>query len=86
MPTSEKITDLDELRIAAEDAAEKVIFQHAYLISQEAKRQIWAQGLPVVVQQGSHIVEIYPDGSQRVIGESSARRVKVPQAKMTLKR
>ncbi len=86
MPTSDKITNLDELQIAAEDAAEKVIFKYAYLISQEAKRQIWAAGLPVTVQHGSHIVEIYPDGSERIIGESSARRVKVPQAKMTLKR
>jgi len=68
MHTSEKITNLDELQIAAEDAAEKVIFKYAYLISQEVKRQIWARGLPVTVQNGKYIVEIYPDGSERLIG------------------
>lgn len=81
-----QINDLDDLVFAAEDAAERVIFQHAYLISQEAKRETWARGLPVTVLEGAHIVEIYPDGSKKIVGASNTKRMPVTSRKFTLKR
>lgn len=82
---SDQITTLDELRIAAEDAAEKVIFQHAHLISEEVQREIWARGQPYTVLQGNEIVELYPDGTRKVIAKHEAKRVKVVHKYATLK-
>ena len=81
-----QINDLDDLVCAAEDAAERVIFKHAYLISQEAKRETWALGLPVTVLEGSDIVQIYPDGTKKIIGVSDAKRWPVTEKIVYLKK
>ena len=82
---SEKITTLDELRIAAEDAAEKVIFKHAHLISEDVQRKIWARGLPYTVLQGNEIVELYPDGTRKVVAHHEGNRIEIAQKRTTLK-
>jgi hypothetical protein len=81
-----RIKNLDDLRIAAEEAAEKVIFRHAYLISEEVQRKIWERGDPYAVLDGNEVVLLYPDGRREVIAQSTARRVKVPQKIVQLKR
>jgi hypothetical protein len=57
-----KITNIDELKIAVEDAAEAKIFENVWMASEEAKQEAFANGLSIVVLEGNQIVEISPDG------------------------
>lgn len=89
MKVSEKVKTLEEVQFEVEEAAivasERMIFKHAYLASDEAQRKTWAAGNPVTVLEGSDIVEIYPDGSRKIVGHSETRRVKVSRRKIILK-
>ncbi len=57
-----KITNIDELKIAVEDAAEAKIFENVWMASEQAKQEAFAKGLSIVVLEGNQIVEIAPDG------------------------
>ncbi len=57
-----KITNIDELKIAVEDAAEAKIFENVWMASEQAKQESFAKGLSIVVLEGNQIVEIAPDG------------------------
>lgn len=60
-----KITNIDELKIAVEDAAEAKIFENVWMASEQAKQEAFAKGLSIVVLEGNQIVEIAPDGKTK---------------------
>ncbi|MCC6726455.1 MAG: hypothetical protein IT258_18275 [Saprospiraceae bacterium] len=62
-----KITNIDELKIAVEDAAEAKIFENVWMASDEAKQEAFANGLSIVVLEGNQIVEIAPDGKTKKV-------------------
>jgi hypothetical protein len=62
-----KITSIDELKIAVEDAAEAKIFENVWMASEEAKQEAFAKGLSIVVLEGNQIVEIASDGKTKKV-------------------
>lgn len=62
-----KITDIEELKIAVEDAAEAKIFENVWMASEQAKKEAFAKGLSIVVLEGDQIVEISPDGKTKKV-------------------
>lgn len=62
-----KITNIDELKIAVEDAAEAKIFENVWMASEEVAQEAFAKGLSVIVLIGDQIVEIEPDGKTKKV-------------------
>jgi hypothetical protein len=62
-----KITTLEALKLAVEDAAEAKIFEHVWLASEAAKQEAFANNLSIVVLEGNQLVEIAPNGAKKVL-------------------
>ncbi len=62
-----KISNIDELKIAVEDAAEAKIFENVWMASEQAKQEAFDKGLSIVVLEGNQLVEIAPDGKTKKV-------------------
>ena len=67
-----------------QDIPNKLLQKAAKNSSLRAKRENFALGLPITVLKNGNVVNIYPDGKEKIIKKLDLKTVKVTKKKYTL--
>lgn len=66
------------------DIPNKIIQKAALRSSQRAKRENFALGLPITVLKDGNVVNIYPNGKEKIIKKLDLKPVKAAKKRYTL--